>query len=64
MQVKGARIVQIQGVSMKKMLSEAVEFLSFLMVMTIFGLASMVYAVYITGYWMYAKVTGQEHLIK
>lgn len=49
---------------MKKILNEALEFFSFILLMAILGLSVIIYAVFFMFYWMYAKLTGQEHLIK
>lgn len=48
---------------MKTILNEALDFFSFLLLMGILGFSAMVYGIFIMGYWVYAKVTGQEHLI-
>jgi len=49
---------------MKKTLDEALEFFSFLVLMAILGFGAIMYSMFVLFYWIYAKVTRQEHLIK
>jgi hypothetical protein len=48
---------------MKKILNEGLEFFSFLILMSIVGFSFMLYAAFVGVYWLYAKLTGKEHLI-
>jgi hypothetical protein len=49
---------------MKQLLNDVLEFFSFLLLMMVLGVGSIVYSVFVLLYWIFAKVTGQEHLIK
>jgi hypothetical protein len=49
---------------MKQLLNDVLEFLSFLLLMMVLGVGSIVYSVFVLLYWIFAKITGQEHLIK
>ena len=45
---------------MKQMIGEILDFGAFLLLMTIFGLAVIIYTIYLMGYSVYAAVTGKE----
>jgi hypothetical protein len=49
---------------MKQLLNDVLEFFSFLLLMMVLGFGSIVYSVFVLLYWIFAKITGQEHLIK
>lgn len=49
---------------MKQLLNEALEFFSFILLMAVLGFAAVTYAVFVGLYYLYAKLTGKEHLIK
>jgi hypothetical protein len=49
---------------MKQLLNEALEFFSFLLLMMVLGIGTIIYSIFVLLYWIFAKVTGQEHLIK
>lgn len=49
---------------MKQILNEALEFFSFITLMAIIGIGAIVYAVFVGLFYVYAKITGKEHLIK
>jgi hypothetical protein len=49
---------------MKESLNEVLEFFSFLVLMAIIGMGTIIYVIFVFLYWMYAVLTGKEHLIK
>jgi hypothetical protein len=49
---------------MKQLLNDALEFFSFLLLMAIIGFGAILYSLFVAVYYLYAKLTGQEHLIK
>jgi hypothetical protein len=49
---------------MKQLLNDVLEFFSFLLLMMVLGFGTIVYSVFVLLHWIFAKITGQEHLIK
>jgi hypothetical protein len=49
---------------MKELLNDVLEFFSFLLLMMVLGFGTIVYSIIVLLYWIFAKITGQEHLIK
>lgn len=48
---------------MKTLVNEVLEFFFFIVLMVILGVGTVLYAVFVGLYYIYAKITGQEHLI-
>ena len=49
---------------MKETITILKEAVAFMLLMFVLGLIVIGYVIFTLLYWLYAKVTGQEHLIK
>lgn len=49
---------------MKETIATLKEVVAFLLLMFVLGICVIGYVIFTLLYWLYAKVTGQEHLIK
>jgi hypothetical protein len=49
---------------MKKVLNDGIEFILFLFLMLVIGISAIAYAIFVALYWVYAKITRQDHLIQ
>ena len=49
---------------MKSLLNDVLEFFSFIILMAIIGVGAIAYALFVGVYYLYAKLSGKEYLIK